>query len=85
MKYDKNQRKNNPTMDDDYLFSASAQDCTGLIPSGEHDDSELENYEEIYPYLPHISVPPPDIISPPETGTVLPLSAGFPPKNNQLL
>ena len=43
---------NNPTMDDDYLFSASCQDCTGLIPTGMHNDWELENYEELYHYLP---------------------------------
>ena len=52
MKNVKKQPSNNPTMDDDYLFSASAQDCTGLIPSVTHDEAEIESYEEIYPYLP---------------------------------
>ena len=42
----------NPTINDDYLFAASNQDCTGLIPSGIHGSDEIENYEEIYPYLP---------------------------------
>ncbi len=48
---------NNPTMDDDYLFSASCQDCTGLIPSVAHNEAEVESYEELYPYLP--PTPPP--------------------------
>lgn len=43
---------NNPTMNDDYLFTASCQDCTGLIPSVTHDEDEVENYEALYPYLP---------------------------------
>lgn len=37
----------------DYLKASSAQDCTGLIPRGIADDSEIENYEELYPFLPH--------------------------------
>lgn len=45
---------NNPTLDDDYLFSASCQDCTGLIPSVTHDEDEVENYEALYPYLPPV-------------------------------
>lgn len=44
----------NPTMDDDYLFSASCQDCTGLIPGVTHDAEEAENYEALYPYLPPV-------------------------------
>ena len=37
----------------DYLVnSASAQDCTGLIPAGPQNDKEVEAYEEIYDYLP---------------------------------
>ena len=50
---------NNPTMDDDYLFSASCQDCTGLIPSVAHDEYEVENYQNLYPYLPPV-YPTPD-------------------------
>lgn len=57
MKHDKRKLANNPTMDDDYLFAASTQDCTGLIPSVVHDETEAENYEELYPYLP---TPPKD-------------------------
>ena len=57
---------NNPTMDDDYLFSASANDCTGLIPSVTHDEYEVENYVDLYPYLPPL-YPIPDKISPPVT------------------
>ena len=46
-------------MGEDYLFSASCTDCTGLIPSVTDDKEELENYEELYPYLP--PVPPPSV------------------------
>ena len=37
----------------DYLKASSAQDCTGLIPSGIIYEEELENYQELYPYLPY--------------------------------
>lgn len=37
----------------DYLSNAaSAQDCTGLIPSGPTSRAELESYEEVYHYRP---------------------------------
>ena len=39
--------------DYDYLKASSAQDCTGLIPSGIVYEEELENYEELYPFLPY--------------------------------
>ena len=39
-------------MEYDYIKAASAQDCTGLIPSGIRNTSEIENYEELYPFLP---------------------------------
>lgn len=40
----------------DYLGnSASANDCTGLIPSAPQNRSELQSYEDIYAYsAPHI-------------------------------
>jgi len=37
-----------------YTKPCSAQDCTGLIPSGPVDEAEIENYEELYPFLPKI-------------------------------
>lgn len=37
-----------------YLKPCSAQDCTGLIPKGPENDAEIENYEELYPFLPRI-------------------------------
>ena len=40
------------TKDYDYLKSASAQDCTGLIPAQVEYEEELENYEDLYPFLP---------------------------------
>lgn len=37
-----------------YIKPCSAQDCTGVIPAGPVDENELENYEELYPYLPKV-------------------------------
>ena len=37
-----------------YMKPCSAQDCTGLIPAGTVDENEMENYEELYPFLPKI-------------------------------
>lgn len=37
-----------------YLRPASTQDCTGLIPEGAVDEQTLEDYEELYPFLPSI-------------------------------
>ena len=37
-----------------YMKPCSAQDCTGLIPNGITNEEELENYEELYPFLPKI-------------------------------
>lgn len=41
--------------DYDYLKASSAQDCTGLIPAGINYEEEIENYEELYPFLPKVS------------------------------
>ena len=40
----------------DYLQSAAAQDCTGLIPTAPKNEAERENYEELYPVLPRVTV-----------------------------
>ena len=37
-----------------YVKPSSAQDCTGLIPAGPVTEKELEEYEELYPFLPEI-------------------------------
>lgn len=37
-----------------YTRPCSTQDCTGLIPSGPATEDELEDYEELYPFLPEI-------------------------------
>lgn len=34
------------------INSASANDCTGLIPALPADDAQRESYEELYPYIP---------------------------------
>ena len=36
----------------DYLEAASANDCTGLIPTGITEEEELEAYEAIYRFSP---------------------------------
>lgn len=48
----KSKSKLPPIPEYDYLKTASAQDCTGLIPAAPADKDELENYEELYPFLP---------------------------------
>lgn len=49
----RNTRKSEPEfIDNDYLSSASATDCTGLIPAGITEEEELDYYEELYPFLP---------------------------------
>lgn len=37
-----------------YLKPCSAQDMTGLIPSGPVGEEEMAAYEELYPFLPEI-------------------------------
>lgn len=34
------------------LYCASETEMTGLIPAGQPDESERENYQHIFPYLP---------------------------------
>ena len=45
-------KKRNELPEYDYLGASSAQDCTGLSPSLPTGKEELENYEELYPFLP---------------------------------
>ena len=52
------------TMEEDYLFAASACDCTGLAPTVAHSEAEAESYNEIAHYLPPI--PPNPVIGAPE-------------------
>lgn len=35
-----------------YIDSASATECTGLIPSLPQSDAEIESYDEVYQFLP---------------------------------
>ena len=37
---------------DEYMKSSSGTDGTGLIPAAVQSDSELENYNELYDFLP---------------------------------
>lgn len=57
--------------DDNYLYSASANDMTGLAPTPAHNNYEAQSYEEIYPYLPPLQ--PNSIITVPDT----PISEGI--------
>lgn len=52
MKKNTSSQKDQPLIDSyDYLAnSASANDCTGLIPSAPQSEEELQAYEEIYHY-----------------------------------
>ena len=57
-----NDFKNNPTMDQDYLYAASNRDTTGLTPTVAHDEYEAESYQEINHYLPPVIPTAPDAI-----------------------
>lgn len=58
MKKNKQPLHNYSKDDYDYLkSSASFQDCTGLIPSAPLSNDELQNYQELYPFLPKASIP----------------------------
>ncbi|MCH5205462.1 MAG: hypothetical protein J1F09_00830 [Oscillospiraceae bacterium] len=37
---------------EEYMRSSSGTDCTGLIPAAAKTDEELENYNELYDFLP---------------------------------
>lgn len=50
----KNLKSTNSELDDNYLFSASFHDATGLTPTIAHDEYEAASYEELYPYLPSV-------------------------------
>lgn len=43
-----------PAKDEDYLYSSSNHDCTGLTPTPAHDEFEAESYQELFHYLPPI-------------------------------
>lgn len=62
---EKNKKNSTEPMEYDYLKASSVQDCTGLIPRGIMDESEVENYEEVYPFLPK-AIRPDDLSSEPE-------------------
>lgn len=51
-KNDPKNKHQEPYYDD--LKTSSAQDQTGLIPSGITSDEELAAYEDLYPFLPFI-------------------------------
>lgn len=45
------------SMEYNYLKPASVQDCTGLIPSAPANDEEIENYKDLFPFLPSVFMP----------------------------
>lgn len=47
-----------PVADDNYLYSASANDMTGLAPTVAHNEYEAQSYEELFPYLPPAPLTP---------------------------
>ena len=42
----------NPISEDNDLLTASANEMTGLIPTGIQNKKEAENYNEVFPYQP---------------------------------
>ena len=40
--------------DEDYLYSASNHDCTGLTPTPAKNEFEAESYEQLFHYLPPV-------------------------------
>ena len=47
-------KKETEMTDYDYIGkSASAHDCTGLIPTPVQNEEEIRSYENIYPFLPN--------------------------------
>lgn len=38
---------------DEYMKTSSGTDCTGLIPAATKNENELENYNELYDFLPN--------------------------------
>ena len=42
---------------DNYLYSSSVTEMTGLTPTIAHNEHEAQNYEELFPYLPPASHP----------------------------
>ena len=55
--------KNQPKTDsyDIDIQACSSMDCTGLIPAKPNTEEELENYEELYPYLTKAQPPSPRV------------------------
>lgn len=53
MKEIRKQLKSNPEYD--YLEAAASQDCTGLMPTLPKSGEEIENYGDVYPFLPALS------------------------------
>ncbi|MCI6652029.1 MAG: hypothetical protein MSH11_01195 [Ruminococcus sp.] len=47
----KNNKIEEPDMDLEFS-TCSSYDCTGLIPTETNLDDAVENYEELYPFLP---------------------------------
>lgn len=43
-------------LDDSYIDSCSATDCTGLIPALPQSEAEIESYEELYHFLPKAKI-----------------------------
>lgn len=54
----KEHKNDTPPLDYDYLTTASAMECTGLIPKAIEDEEEIDNYAALYPFLP---IPPTEL------------------------
>ena len=51
----KDQKETKP-MDYNYLQASSSQEFTGLIPAGTVDESEIWEYDEIFPFYPQTAI-----------------------------
>lgn len=54
----KEHKNDTAPLDYDYLTTASAMECTGLIPKAVKDEEEIDNYAALYPFLP---IPPTEL------------------------
>lgn len=50
---DPNEQDDWSELADEYMKTSSGTDCTGLIPAAAKSETELENYNELYDFLPN--------------------------------
>lgn len=48
-------QKNFEDYEEDFLSTSSLTEMTGLIPAAPTEPDEIDNYEELYPFLPQVA------------------------------